>query len=200
VSSRGPIIVLAAVAALGATRCQVPPKEAGAPAGDTVATQPAVEAQASVDPDTTGEAVRGWLEGEQYRETWEPWPGTAPLHPGTEPHGALLTTYANPTAIDALIRGTFAMPPGAVVVLEDYLPDSSLSSVSVMVQTEGYDAEHRDWFFARFGSAGEIEAAGRVEACAGCHVLEPDYLFSGELGTPLPVDSTGLTEEPADSL
>jgi hypothetical protein len=153
-----------------------------------------------LEPDTTGEAVRAWLEGERYRETWEPWPGTTPLHPGAEPHGALLTTYASPLAIEALIRGAAAMPSGAVLVLEGHLPDSSLSSVSVMVHTEGYDAEHRDWFFAQFGSAGEIEVAGRAEACAGCHVLEPDYLFSGELGTPLPVDSTGPTDEAADSL
>ncbi|HYO46145.1 MAG TPA: cytochrome P460 family protein [Gemmatimonadota bacterium] len=196
-SLRGPTVLV--IAAILVTRCQVPPQEAGAPAGDSVATRLVVEAQVPAVPDTTGEAVLAWLEAEQYRETWDPWRGTTLLS-GAEPHGAVLTTYANPVAIEALSRGALAMPPGAIIVLEGYLPDSSLSSVSVMVQAGAFDPEGQDWFFARFGSAGEIEAAGRLEACRGCHVLEPDYLFSGELGTPLPVDSTGAFPEVADSL
>jgi hypothetical protein len=195
--------MLAAVCLLAAA-CQGPPQEALAPAAESVATRPAVARPGYDRPDTTGSAVLAWLEKEEYRETWELWPGTAPLHEarptgvvvapaGAEPHGALLITYANPVAIDALSRAAPAMPPGAVVLLEGYLPDSTLSSVSVMVQVGEFDPERQDWFFARFGSAGEIDAAGHVEACQGCHVSEPDYLFSGELGVPLPVDSTGAT-------
>lgn len=129
--------------------------------------RPAVEPLAFAEPDTTGEAVLAWLEAERYRETWELWPGTAPLHAGTEPHGALLTTYVNPGVFEALSGAAPAMPPGAVVVLEGYLPNSTLSSVSVMVQAGAFDPERQDWFFAGFGSAGEIEAAGRVESCQG---------------------------------
>jgi hypothetical protein len=172
--------------------------------------------EAPVVPDTTAEAILAWLREAQYRETWETWPDTSVLRPdsvrlpadppapaseaaalvsdtlvGAEiaSHGALHTTYLNPIAVDALERGAHAMPAGAIAVIEEHLADSTLSAVSVMVQSEGYDPENRDWVFARFGSTGEIEAGGRVEACQGCHVLEPDYLFSAELGTPLPVDS-----------
>jgi len=43
----------------------------------------------------------------------------------------------------------------------------------------------------RFGTAGEVEA-GPMDACRSCHVLEPDLVFGWELGTPVPVDSTGV--------
>jgi hypothetical protein len=193
--------------ALLAGACQGPPQEALAPLEDSVAVRRVVEAPAGLD--TTGEAILTWLEGARYRETWTTWPDTSVLRPDSAllraesaaqlqdtlpgatlaPHGALRTTYLNPIALDALERGAHAMPSGAIAVIEEHFPDSTLSGISVMVQSEGYDPANRDWVFARFGSAGEIEAAGRLDACQGCHVLEPDYLFRAELGTPLPVDS-----------
>lgn len=196
--------------ALLAAACQGPPQEALAPVEDSVAVRRMVKAP--VAPDTTGEAILAWLREAQYRETWATWPDTSTLRPdvdrpgadpaalasdtltgmGIAPHGALRTTYLNPISVDALERGAHAMPPGAIAVIEEYFADSTLSAVSVMVQSEGFDPDNRDWFFARFGSAGEIEVVGRVDACRGCHVLEPDYLFGAELGTPLPVDSGDL--------
>lgn len=198
---------LATALALLAGACQEPPQEALAPLEDSVAVRRVVEAPAG--PDTTGEAILTWLEEARYRETWMTWPDTSVLRPDSvqlrvgsagqlhdtlpgampAPHGALRTTYLNPIAVDALERGAHAMPPGAIAVIEEHFADSTLSGINVMVQSRGYDPRNRDWIFARFGSAGEIEAAGRLEACQGCHVLEPDYLFRAELGTPLPVDS-----------
>jgi len=209
-SPRGAMLAIAILA----VACREPPQEALAPLEDSVAVRRVVEAP--VGPDTTGEAILAWLREAQYRETWETWPDTSVLRPdsaglpadpaalaseaaavasdtlvGAEiaPHGVLRTTYLNPIAVDALERGAHAMPAGAIAVIEEHFADSTLSAVSVMVQSEDYDPENRDWVFARFGSAGEIAAGGRVEACQGCHVLESDYLFSAELGTPLPVDS-----------
>lgn len=201
-SSRG--TGLAVASALLAAACQEPPQEALAPVEDSVVVRRVVEAPAG--PDTTGEAIHAWLEEARYREAWVTWPDTSPdsaqlrADPAAQlrdtlpdailaPHGALRTTYLNAIAVDALERGAHAMPPGAIAIIEEHFSDSTLSGISVMVQSEGYDPQNRDWVFARFGSAGEIEAAGRLEACQGCHVLEPDYLFRAELGTPLPVDS-----------
>jgi hypothetical protein len=90
--------------------------------------------------------------------------------------------------LDALEAGLPALPPGAVVILDEHTADSLLLAVDVMVRSQGTEAGSADWHFARFGSAGEIEPAA---ACAECHVREPDWLFSGEIGTSLPVDSTG---------
>lgn len=177
------LIVLGALVAA----CQSPPEEAGAPAEDTAA--PPAPATEPAPPDTTGPALWSFLQEERYRESWELWPGLDRLYPGTEPHGALLTTYVNPIAREALRRGDESMPPGAVIVKENYMPDSTLAGVTVMLLAPGYDPAHQDWFWAKYGSAGEVEAAGRVESCAGCHGAEPDYLFSGELGAPAPADS-----------
>ena len=173
--------VLVALAGLAAA-CEARPEPPPVP----IQTAPArVE---PVRPDTTARAVWAWLGDERYAETWELWPETVELHPGAEPHGALLTTFVNPIARAALRRRALALPPGAAVVMENYLPDTTLVAVTVMVRSAGYDPGRHDWFRARYGSTGEIEAAGRVEACAECHAREPDQLFSGELGTLAPVD------------
>lgn len=184
--TRGLPTILIALGAFVAA-CQ-PPPEAADPAGDTAAPAPA-PATRPAPPDTTGPALWSFLREQRYRESWELWPGLDRLYPGTEPHGALLTTYVNPIAREALRRGDEAMPPGAVIVKENYLPDSTLAAVTVMLLAPGYDPGHQDWFWAKYGSAGEVEAAGRVEACTGCHGAQPDYLFSGELGAPAPADS-----------
>ena len=207
---KGPIAIAIGLLAVA---CQEPPQDALAPAADTVAVRRFVEAPAGPEP--SGPAIGAWLREARYRETWMPWPDTSLLRPdsvqlaadtatqlqdtlpGAEnaPHGALPATYLNPIAVDALERGAEAMPPGAIAVIEEHLADSTLAGIGVMVQSEGYDPENRDWVFARFGSAWETEAIGRVEACQGCHVLEPDYLFGAELGAPLPIDSTGASPD-----
>ena len=138
----------------------------------------------------TGEAIFAWLNGERYRETWELLPGTSPMHEGTDGHGALLTTYTDPVAMEAIERAAPSMPPGAAIVVEDYLADSSLSTVSVMVRAHDPGDESGEWHFTRFGSAGEVEA-WTMDACRGCHVLEPDFVFAWKVGTTLPIDSTG---------
>lgn len=157
------------------------------PAANRPARSPSFEGE-----EPTGEAVFAWLSGERYRETWELLPGTSPLHAGAEPHGTLLTTYANPVAMEAIERAAPSMPPGAAIAVEDYLADSTLSTISVMVRVADPDPESGEWHFTRFGPAGEVEA-GPLDSCRSCHVLEPDLLFGWELGRPLPIDSTGAT-------
>ena len=160
---------------------------AAAPALEPAARAPSFE---GVEP--TGEAILAWLDGERYRETWELLPGTSPLHEGAEGHGALLSTDANPVAMESIDRGALSMPPGAAIAVEDYLADSTLSTISVMVRVDEPEPESGEWHFTRFGSSGEIEA-GPMDSCRSCHVLEPDLVFGWELGTPLPIDSTGAT-------
>ena len=183
------------VTALAVTRCQVSPEEDGTPVPrDTPAN--VAEVSPSESPPTAPLALRMWLEQRHYRDTWELWPGTEPLHPGAEAHGALHTTWLSPSAMDALERGLPVMPRGAVVLLGEHTADSLAAGLNVMIQMGESEAEGQDWLFARFGSGGEIEA---TVTCANCHVSELDWLFSGELGIPLPVDSTGVTATPGPS-
>ena len=109
-------------------------------------------------------------------------------HAGAEPHGALQTIWVSPLAMDGLERGLPVMPHGAMVLLGEHSADSLPVALDVMIQVGGSEAEAQDWLFARLGSAGEIEP---TVACANCHVSDPDWLFTAELGRPLPVDSTG---------
>lgn len=132
-------------------------------------------------PDTTAEAVWSYLQQVDYQD-WPMWPGQGELYEGTEPHGMLLTTYLNGTAHTALTQGSGPLPNGSIVVKENYMPDSTLAAVTVMYSSPGYDAEHNDYFWAKYQADGSVEAAGRVESCQSCHTAGE----RGYLRTPVP--------------
>lgn len=117
---------------------------------------------------------------------------------GTDPHGMMLETFYQNAEIDGQ-AGTLVVkrnygPEGVTAdqVLSD--PDEHLGSVTVMFKREsGYDAENKDWFYAKYlpdGSLdknpGGIELAGRVAkgnaeaGCIACHSAAPgeDFLFT----------------------
>lgn len=151
------------------------------PAGDP---QPpavvAAAAPAGVQPDTTADAMWSYLQGANYQQTWRMWPGKDRLYPGVEPHGMLLTTYVNELAYQALAAGSTTLPPGAVIVKENYMPDSTFAAVTTMYKAPGYNPAHQDWFFAKHDPQGVMEVAGRAAMCQACHNSAPggDYLFT----------------------
>ncbi len=187
----GALLAPISLAALLGAGCQVSAEEELPPPRQT-ATGPAAPVSPFEGDEPTDEAIYAWLNGERYRETWELFPGTTPLHEGAEGHGALLTTYANPVGMEALERGAGSMPPRAAIAVEDYLADSTLSTISVMLRIEDPGPASGGWRFTRFGAAGEVEA-GLMDSCVSCHVLEPDLLFGWDLNVPMPIDSTGAT-------
>lgn len=142
-------------------------------------------------PDTTGAALWAHLQQAKYRENWALWPGKGRLYKGQEPHGMLLTTYLNPAAKRALDGDAERMPAGAIVVKENYMPDSTLAAVTVMYKVRGYNADHNDWFFTKHLPSGELDKMpngmamqGRLPGCQNCHggVKANDYIFTGKLG------------------
>jgi len=159
-----------------------------------VACQPDAEVEfdgvEAIDPvevpmDTTVAAVRGHLDIENYQENWSMWPEREALYSGAEPHGLLLTTYVNDiarTGIDAMREGALTeMPFGAVVVKENYMPDSTLDAITVMYKHEGYNPEHNDWYWVKYLADRTVEAAGRADGCIGCHAQageNRDYLLT----------------------
>ncbi|MGQ0648365.1 MAG: cytochrome P460 family protein [Gemmatimonadaceae bacterium] len=144
-------------------------------AADTAAVaSPDTAAAAMARVDTTGEALWARLQRENYRN-WPLWPGKGKLYRGQEPHGALLTTYVNTLAQDALTNGAARMSPGAIFVKENYGPDSTLMAITVMEKVQGYDAQHQDWFWAKYQPGGKVEAAGRVDMCYQCHQGAADH-------------------------
>ncbi len=154
----------------------------------------AAETTAAVSaPDTTGAAIWAHLQGSSYQTTWQLWPEKGRLYTGQQPHGMLLTTYLNDVAYEALTGGGGAteMPAGAIIVKENYMPDSTLAAVTTMFKAAGYNADHNDWFFTKHLPSGELDKAengmqleGRLPGCQSCHVGRQanDYLFTGQLG------------------
>jgi hypothetical protein len=134
-------------------------------------------------PQPEAASVWSYIESHDYRENWSFWPGKGELYKGQEPHGALLTTYVNDLAKDALTNKADKMPRGSVIVKENYGPDKKLAATTVMYKAEkGYNPDHNDWFFMKRLADGSVEASGRVDSCQACHSSsQRDYLM-----TPLP--------------
>ncbi len=118
-------------------------------------------------PDTTGSAMWAYLQEVNYSETWTLWPDKGELYPGTQPHGMLLTTYLNDAALGALTGGAGSMPAGAMVVKENYMPDSTLAAVTTMFKVDGYNPDHNDWFFTKHLPSGELDNAPNGMALEG---------------------------------
>lgn len=116
-------------------------------------------------------------------EKWSLWPGKGRLYEGTEPHGALLTTYVNDTALGAIREMASELPEGSIIAKENYTQDKEFVALTVMYKIEGYNPEGGDWFWAKYGPKGDVQASGMVEGCLKCHgkVSDMDYLWSRKL-------------------
>jgi hypothetical protein len=141
---------------------------------------------AAVAIDTTPQALWAHLQAENYR-SWPLFPGTGELYAGGEPHGMLLTTHVNRLAHDALTNHASVLPDGAILVKENYLPDSTYAGATVMHKVTGFDPANGDWYWAKFEPDGSVEDAGRAPMCQQCHSAGRDRDF---VMTPLPGNPT----------
>ncbi len=134
-------------------------------------------------PDTTATALWTYLQSADYRANWQLWPGKGQLYTGRDPHGALLTTYANEAAHAAVTNKSGSMPAGAIIVKENFMPDSSLAAITVMYKVAGYDPANQNWFWAKLGPDGAAEVAGRGQGCIACHGAQRanDFVFTSSL-------------------
>jgi len=163
--------------------CQQPDQDVGEPATEMDMSD-LIEDSMAID--TTAEAVWAFLENANYREGWTFWPGRSLFYEGTRPHGALLNTYLNDLALSGLAEmredsTRHDLPSGAMLVKENYLPDSTLASITVLMKVENYDPDHHDWFWMKRLPDGTVEASGRVESCISCHTAASedwDYLMT----------------------
>ena len=116
---------------------------------------------------------------------------------GTDPHGKMLETLYTKATIDghtgALIVKRNYGPEGVDedTVLKD--PAKHLGAITVMFRREkGYDADTKDWFWAKFLPNGSLDknpkgmmlagkvAKGKKKGCIACHTGAPggDFLFT----------------------
>lgn len=120
-------------------------------------------------PAPNGRALWNFLQESDYRQNWELWPGKGELYQGGEPHGALFTTYLNDAAFNALTNLTGTIPDGGIIVKENYTPDAVFNLITVMYKSEGFDPKNANWFWAKIGAAGDVQAEGKVAGCQACH-------------------------------
>jgi hypothetical protein len=129
----------------------------------------APQARAQAAPKPTAEAVWQHLQQQEFRKSFRLFPGTQQFYKGQDPHGALLTTYVNATAFDALSKRARTLPDGAIIVKENYMPDKTLAATTVMYKSKGYNPAANDWFWLKRSARGEVEAAGKADGCIDCH-------------------------------
>lgn len=157
----------------------------------------------AVDPAEKKPAKEGGLSAEQFQQQfwkylqkgpaaydeWAPLPGKkAELTVGKSPHGALVRTFAN-----RLARSNPAkMPSGAILIKENYDDQRTLTAVTVMYRTSGYDAAAGDWFWIKYLPDGSVAKndnglaiAGKVKSCSECHAgaKDDDFVFSNDPAT-----------------
>lgn len=132
------------------------------------------------DPDPDGAAVWDHLKSRDYARTFSLWPGKKRYSRGTEPHGALLTTYVNGKALEGIRAKRGTLPDGSIVLKENHTPEKKLEAITVMYKVRGYNPGAGDWFWAKYAPDGAVLMEGRAEMCLYCHVKmkDNDYLFS----------------------
>jgi hypothetical protein len=140
---------------------------------DVVTPDPAVTA-----PDTTADALQAHLQQARYATQWQHWPAREPFYTGQEPHGALLRTYLNRTAHDALQRGDATMPAGSIIVKESYTQGRELINTTVMHKATGFAPDAGDWFWMVIEPDGSAGPSGRVAMCRDCHAAGRDYILT----------------------
>jgi hypothetical protein len=136
--------------------------------------------QSTDDGRADGASLWTYISSENPYKNWDLWPEKGEFYLSEEPHGALLTTYVNDKALDVIEGKKGVMPDGAIIVKENYMPDKTLETISLMKKIDGYNPQANDWFWVEYKPNGEIEKEGKVFNCIGCHSKERenDYLFT----------------------
>ena len=126
--------------------------------------------------------VRQHSIGQEPYKKWKMWPEKGELYKGTEPHGALLTTYINDIAMNS-IKKMKGMKNNSIIVKENHAPNKKLVAVTVMYKVKGYNPEGGDWFWVKYDAGFEILQEGKIKGCLDCHgtANDNDYIFSGKV-------------------
>lgn len=138
-----------------------------------------------LEPKAEGKALYNYITiGNNYKN-WNKWPGTGELYPRSpgSPHGDFLTTYVSNDALSAIQGKKGSLPDESIVVKENYDANKNLAALTVMYKENGYDPQNNDWFWAKYGTDGSVQAEGKVQDCIGCHGRQKDndYTFTGSL-------------------
>ena len=140
-----------------------------------------------------------YLVGNNYKN-WSPgFSESAGFYQGKNPHGAYLKLYVNRTAAGNIND----LAVGSVVILENYLRDQSLKTISVMYRTTGFNPDGNDWYWIEYNPDGSVAKdsekqkpirnvsltaspkrmiMGKASNCIQCHqsAAGNDFVFSND--------------------
>lgn len=122
------------------------------------------------------EAIWEFIAASSPYTGWQTWAGLEGMQPGSPPHGNLHRIFVNTNAMQA--SGS-SLPPGAIVVKENYNSSEELKAINIMYKIKGYNPAGGDWFWATFDPGGYPIQAGKLRGCIGCHSsrIFNDYIF-----------------------
>jgi hypothetical protein len=134
-------------------------------------------------PAADGQALLDHITKTDPYAKWDLMPGTTRMRQGREPHGALQNVYVNKAALKAITDKAGAMPDGAIIVKENYMPDQKLGSVTVLYKKKGFNPEAGDYMWLKYGADKKILAQGKPAPCIGCHAQAKanDYVILAPL-------------------
>ena len=115
------------------------------------------------------------------------WPGHEGVRAGQAPHGSFHRIYVNRTLLESLPVSSAVAPYGSIIVKDNLNASRELAGVTVMAKVEGYNPDVGDWFWAKYGPDGAVQAEGKPMGCIKCHegLKENDYVVVQMLDAPL---------------
>lgn len=157
---------------------------------------------------------------------WSPIPGKSAgliqrfAKSDASPHSLLVKYYLNRTALSDLDQPAV----GSIIVMENYRPDQSLETISVMYRSPGFDPQANDWYWIQYRPDGSVvktsptrsakhedgnpitytsannhvSLVGRVQQCIDCHqsAANQDLAFFNDQANPTS-DRLSLLRDPA---
>lgn len=134
-------------------------------AGTTVA------ASCGADDDHMPQELHDLALADDMYKSWTPFPGQTKLAKSGDHSGSFVRSYYNDVAGGAIADWSGSFPDGAIMVKEQFEDDAGTKPVghTVMWKVEGFDPAHGDWYWASFGPSGEVQRAGSIADCYGCH-------------------------------
>lgn len=103
---------------------------------------------------------------------------------GTQPHGNLLVTLETEVTVngqrnEVIVKHNFGGEGATVESVSDN-PRSYLMASTVMFRRDGFDAENKNWFWAKYLPDGSYDKApngnalvGKGPGCIACHSVAP---------------------------
>jgi len=114
---------------------------------------------------------------------------------GMAPHGAVLDTIEGTVTVNGdtgvfIVKRNYGAPNLTIDMVADH-PEKYLKAITVMFKRAGYDADNKDWFWAKYLADGSLDknakgmalagkvAKGMPAGCIACHQNAPggDMVF-----------------------